>query len=240
MLHIDQDIFEEIVRYEEGGLEGAERNALAQKLLTDEVYRRHLAYYQIVVRAIGRAGLAAKIDRMQGHDLSPEDSAAVDNLLTHDRRMATWRKAGYLTVLAFVVAGAAFWVGRATAPAPECPPVAPQVIEEPEFPVAASGDDRLLVVPFTDMVQSERQIAWQTHGGTELEYRFQQGNLKLLVPRQAEADFLNNRPAWITRKAHGETIHVIKYKDRLFRLTPSNVQRQLTPVQDETILNLLE
>jgi len=239
MLHIDQNIFEEIVRYEEGGLDDAERQALAQKLQTDPEYRRHQAYYQVVVRAIGRAALAAKMDRMQEQEPSPDDIAAVDNLLHRDRRIASWRKAGYRIALFMLVAGA-FWAGRVTAPVPECPPAAPPMIEEPEIPVAASGADFLLRIPSAEMEQSERQIAWQVHDGPDLEYQFRQGNLKLFVPRKMETEFRRNPPLWIARKDGGKEHHFIKFNNRFFSLIPSDTQQPLMLTRNEEIPKLLE
>ena len=246
MLHIDQNIFEEISRYEEGKLEGAEREAVARKLQNDEAWRNHRDYYQTVVRAIGRATLATEIERMQRQTPSAKDIAAVDALLDKDRRSANLRRTIYRVALLLLVAGIGFWLGRVTAPPPPPPPpvvvaevpIAEAGEDEAEAPLSAPGNDHSLKVDFNEA--SQRQIFWQPHDGSQIESVFLNDHLKLFVPKGMEAQFQSASLAWSAREMNGATKHFLKINDQYFSLTPGGGRQPLMPVTDGEVLKMLK
>lgn len=187
MLHIDQHIFDEISRYEEGELEGSERTALEHKLQTDPKYQQHRAYYYTVTKAIARTVIPG-----QGENINPEEEAAsekarfYDDILAHDQRATRWRVNGFRAFVLLMVAAGGFWVGRLTLSAPS---KLQTPIEKPTQPVAGMGEEGENLLGSAGQTETQKladSVEWirRTHDGHTEQY-LKIGNTLFTLPLNA-------------------------------------------------------
>lgn len=233
MTQIDQDIIQEISRYEEGEMDEAEREALAGKIAGDENYQRHLDYYHTIVHAIRRATLARNMVQMQREVPPPDIEKTIDSILARDRRIVWWRRFGIQAALLIAVAVAAFWLGRFTdrqEPQPE-----PPIVNE-EVPIAAPGTAKIMMVPY----ESQKLLLVETHDSQGIEYSLKDGNLTLFVLKELGQDLLNASPKWRALIVDGIQRDYLKLDDTYYELEPGSERQPLKPITDEAILNQLE
>ena len=187
MLHIDQHIFDEISRYEEGELEGSERVALEHKLQTDPKYQQHWAYYHTVTKAIARTVIPR-----QGENINPEEETTsektrfYDDILAHDQRATRRRVNGFRALVMLMVAAGGFWMGRLTLSVPF---EQQRPIEKPTQPVAGmgeEGEELLGSAGRTEMQKLADSVEWirRTHDGSTKQY-LKIGNTLFMLPLNA-------------------------------------------------------
>lgn len=262
MTKIDENIFEEVRRFEEGELSEAERQEMARKVESDEQYRLHRQYYQTVVGAIGRAQQMAELKALHRQGVSPEQAEAFDTFIEQDRRAARRRARAFQAAVLVLAALVFFLAGRWTAaPAPVPAPMPEEKTTPAPGPVAQSGKEiadeepmgfggeaeaaNVLYKKITRSGSSAvisqpetRQAKLYVREGGPLQAVYQNNTLQLFVPDAAR---LKASPVvWTTLVQNGEERNFLKIDGSVYEFEPSAGKVELRELQDEKLLQWLK
>lgn len=258
MTKIDENIFDEVRRFEEGELSEAEQQEVARKMESDDQYRRHRQHYHTVVEAIGRAQQMAELKTRHRQGVSSEQAEAFDTFIERDRRAARLRLQNFLILATVIIALLSFMLGRWTAPSDPIFTPEPERKTNPapgpiaqgdegiidEEPMGYGGDAESVAILYKKLVFSDngatlsepilRRAELHVQGGEMLAVHFQNNTLQLFSPDIERLK--ENAIVWITVVQDGQERNFLKSGDDIYEFKPSAGKAELEKLQDEKLL----